>query len=137
MCPQVDIFSFALTVLEIAVADANYVHHHFKANHCGSEAYALGWRPPIPDHLPKDLNKLIERCWLSAPNLRPDFRSITRALEKLKPALEEEEEVVVHQHVMPGAAVEEERYDDADPESYDVVDEDNRRVRLRVGSYEF
>ena len=30
----------------------------------------------------------------------------------------------------------EEQYEDADPEDYDVVDEHDRRVRLRVGSYD-
>ena len=70
---SVDTFSFGLTLLEIAVGDASWVHTTRRDAYCGEISYTQGWRPPIPDALreatPK-LATLIEMCWTAEPDKR-------------------------------------------------------------------
>ena len=65
---KVDVYSFALVLLEIALSHSRHVRMYFKSQYCAATKAqgGLAWRPPIPlglyqDHL--DLVKLIEACW--------------------------------------------------------------------------
>ena len=42
-----------------------------------------GYRPPIPEDMPRGMKTLVEACWSHNPTERPSFRFITRALQKL------------------------------------------------------
>lgn len=43
-----------------------------------------GGRPQIPIYMPKFYTTLLKKCWLSNPDLRPDFRSLLKELEIYK-----------------------------------------------------
>ncbi len=84
---KVDVYSFGLTLLEIAVGDCTYVKKHWGGGlHCVvSEANGgLGWRPPVPDELlvaQPSLALLYEDCVLDDFNERPSFMEILTRLE--------------------------------------------------------
>ncbi len=43
-----------------------------------------GGRPQIPIYMPKFYTMLLKKCWLSNPDLRPDFKSLLKELETYK-----------------------------------------------------
>ena len=45
-------------------------------------------RPAIPTNCPAPVRLLIEQCWTSHPEKRPDFSQIVQILEKFKTVLE-------------------------------------------------
>lgn len=48
----------------------------------------LGFRPTIPQHLPRALQELIAACWSQDPLKRPSFCTIIAQLEELRPELQ-------------------------------------------------
>lgn len=42
-----------------------------------------GYRPPLPESMPRGMQDLMKACWSHNPAERPSFRFITRALQKL------------------------------------------------------
>ncbi len=42
-----------------------------------------GYRPPIPEGMPRGLKDMMQACWSHNPAERPSFRFITRTLQKL------------------------------------------------------
>ncbi len=83
---SVDVFSFPLVLLELAVGDASYVSNQFQGKL--GLGYVLGRRPEIPPSLREELPylaKLVETCWSEDPSARFDFNTIVRILQKNSP----------------------------------------------------
>ena len=65
---KVDVYSFSLVLLEIALSHSRHVRMYFKSQYCAASKAqgGLGHRPPLPrglrnDH--PDLVALIKACW--------------------------------------------------------------------------
>ncbi len=83
---RVDVFSFGLTLLEIAIGDCTYIKMHFRGQACvvSKANGGLGWRPPVPNEIAVSqpyLALLFEDCVLDDCNERPSFVEVCARLE--------------------------------------------------------
>ncbi len=82
---SVDVFSFVIVLLVVAVGDAHYVRDHWRHKF----AYVEGWRPPIPEEVHKELPsvaELIAAGWDKDPAARPSFLAIMDSLNAIRPS---------------------------------------------------
>jgi len=79
-----DVFSFAMVMWEIATGKIPY--HGMTEIHI---LYSImeEERPKIPEYLPTDYKNLIEKCWVTAPQKRPEFKEILVELTKIENSL--------------------------------------------------
>nr|KAJ3417961.1 hypothetical protein HK105_000548 [Polyrhizophydium stewartii] len=80
-----DVFSFAMTAIEILTGDIPFPEER-------SDGVVQGWimdgeRPFRPDDVHDHLWSLLEDCWHQDPAARPTFRNIVRRLHFLRAAL--------------------------------------------------
>ena len=81
---SVDVFSFALVLLEVAVGDLVTVRKQFKA--AGIDTSTTGWTPNIPEAVSLDLPDvadLFEECFASDYRVRPNFVEVEFRLKEM------------------------------------------------------
>jgi len=83
----VDVYSFGLTMLEIAIGNCRYINANFPGsrNACLSKSHGgFGYRPPVPRNLAESqplLTELYHDCVVDDFNARPTFVEIAERLE--------------------------------------------------------
>ncbi|XP_027078790.1 serine/threonine-protein kinase STY13-like [Coffea eugenioides] len=64
-----DVFSFGICLWEIYC--------------CDKPDFSTSFRPIIPQHCPRNLSRLMERCWDADPKRRPEMAEVVNVLESL------------------------------------------------------
>ncbi|KAG2600675.1 probable LIM domain-containing serine/threonine-protein kinase DDB_G0286997 [Panicum virgatum] len=83
---KVDVYSFGLILWEMFSGSVPYEElNPFQA---AFAVFDKNVRPAIPTNCPAPVRLLIEQCWTSHPEKRPDFSQIVQILEKFKTVLE-------------------------------------------------
>ncbi|KAJ1285369.1 hypothetical protein BS78_03G274300 [Paspalum vaginatum] len=83
---KVDVYSFGLILWEMFSGSIPYEElNPFQA---AFAVFDKNVRPAIPTSCPAPVRLLIEQCWASHPEKRPDFYQIVQILEKFKTVLE-------------------------------------------------
>mmetsp|Transcript_29371 Transcript_29371/g.45390 ORF Transcript_29371/g.45390 Transcript_29371/m.45390 type:complete len:600 (-) Transcript_29371:32-1831(-) len=100
---KADIYSFSIVMWEIFTRTKAY--GEFEDFVSFRRATEEGNRPKIPNSWPSELKSLLEDCWKGDPNLRPDFTSVVRRLEKIFADVETKEyEAMVGEKVLESTA---------------------------------
>ncbi|XP_066351924.1 uncharacterized protein [Miscanthus floridulus] len=83
---KVDVYSFGLILWEMFSGTIPYEElNPFQA---AFAVFDKNVRPAIPSSCPAPVRLLIEQCWASHPEKRPDFSQIVQILEKFKSVLD-------------------------------------------------
>ena len=77
-----DVYSFGIILWEIAsrkppyaeITNRNELYNKLKE----------GLRPKIPKDCPLEISKLMRKCWVRNPGVRPSFKEIVKKLESLQ-----------------------------------------------------
>ena len=80
----VDVYSFGIVCYEILSGERVFEDCFLSGLH---KRVRDGLRPTLPGTCPRSLATLIERCWASDPNSRPDFERICLELRHIKAML--------------------------------------------------
>ncbi|UZO10542.1 uncharacterized protein OCT59_002123 [Rhizophagus irregularis] len=81
-----DIYSFGMIMHAIGTGKIPpyYSASHFNHfNHCLTFDICFGLRPLIPDNIPKSFKNLVEKCWNTEPDLRPNIHEVYYSLLNL------------------------------------------------------
>ncbi|CAB4381002.1 unnamed protein product [Rhizophagus irregularis] len=81
-----DIYSFGMIMHAIGTGKIPpyYSASHFNHfNHCLAFDICFGLRPLIPDNIPKSFKNLVEKCWNTEPDLRPNIHEVYYSLLNL------------------------------------------------------
>jgi serine/threonine protein kinase len=80
----IDVYSFGIVCYEILSGKQPFEDCHLAVL---TKQVRAGLRPRLPAICPRILASLIERCWASDPNSRPDFERICLELRHIKTML--------------------------------------------------
>lgn len=81
LTPACDVYAFGITVCELyGVQDGEQSPFGYVDDTVVRKQVLDGYRPKKPDHLPKKLWAVVERCWAQRPNDRPTFETIVQEL---------------------------------------------------------
>ncbi|KAI5079461.1 hypothetical protein GOP47_0005636 [Adiantum capillus-veneris] len=83
---KVDVYSFAIVLWELLTCltpyeDMTPVQAAFAVSQKNS-------RPAVPPHCPKEIAKLMKKCWSTSPAKRPEFSQIVKALKDFQSSLQ-------------------------------------------------
>ena len=80
-----NVYSFALVMWQALARRPLWENRHL-TKELSDKIVKQGDRPPLPNSLmvQKDLNVLIEKCWMAIPHARPTFATILEELNRIK-----------------------------------------------------
>ncbi|PNH11684.1 putative serine/threonine-protein kinase [Tetrabaena socialis] len=78
---QADVYSFAITLWELATGDRPY--KGLNAARILHRVMLNGGRPVLPLWLPPAFSRLVVQCWAQRPKERPSFPEILRRLDTI------------------------------------------------------
>ncbi|KAJ0964823.1 hypothetical protein J5N97_025961 [Dioscorea zingiberensis] len=86
---KVDVYSFGLVLWEMVTGTIPY--EEMTPIQAAFAVVDKNLRPTVPPECPAALRALIEQCWASHPEKRPDFWQIVKVLEQFESVLSQEE----------------------------------------------
>ncbi|KAG9147612.1 hypothetical protein Leryth_007385 [Lithospermum erythrorhizon] len=78
---KVDVYSYGIVLWELLTGEEPYADLHYGAIIGGIVSNTL--RPPIPESCDQDWRSLMERCWSSEPQERPNFTEVANDLRTM------------------------------------------------------
>ncbi|KAI3638057.1 hypothetical protein MIR68_003668 [Amoeboaphelidium protococcarum] len=80
---KADIYSFGMLIYELVTRQSPFEECQWCSMQLGLQVVLNQARPSIPDYFPPHLKKLMELCWQTLPQQRPNFADVSKVLQKI------------------------------------------------------